>query len=122
MRYSLVVNGHEIGNYIAGNGVHISKDERVSKSVVTMAGIKFSHSIEKINMDVTLMNMPDSYFTTISTWLKLASPATVSYTDFEQGQTLNNRLFYVHNLTHEANEVIGDVTYLTGISFSMEER
>lgn len=122
MRYSLVINGHEIGNFIAGDGVSVSYDERNSKEVITMDGTKFKKSKTKRNFDITLLDMPDSYFYNICSWIKLADPATVSYTDFDQGTTLTNRLFYVKLPSHQASEVIDSITYLTGISFSMEER
>ena len=120
MRISLVTNNHEICDYVAADGVSVSTETRNEKTVTTLDGTLYKSSVEKLKLSITCLDMSDSQWHTLSSWLK-PSPITIAYTNLETGQTVSG-LFYVTDRQYQAKKTVGTITYLTGISFTLTEK
>lgn len=120
MRYSLIINGYEFGGYIPEDGIKVSKTPRNEKTVITLDGVKHTKSREKTQLSVELLDMPDSTFTFLKTYLS-KNPADVSLTDFYEGQIITSQ-FYVSNVTYGVKKAYGTISRLSSPSFDLEER
>lgn len=129
MRPKLVINGVDFKDWIKEDGIKYSKVERVKRSVVTLAGTDYRKTIEKDKLDITLLDMPDSCIVNgeeiglqaVEAALAIAYPAIVTYKT-KTGVERTGIAFYQSSINPTAHKVIGDTTYFTGISFSLEER
>lgn len=121
MRVQLIVNGFDLTPYIPEEGIIQSPIERVRKSVVVMDGTEYRTMIEKTKLDVNLLDMPDNEFTPIVAAVGSRYPAIVTYTN-KNGRTYSSVSFYQTTPTAKAKKVIGDTTYWSGISFTLEEK
>ena len=121
MRVQLIVNGFDMGPYIQSDGLTESPIERIKKSVVVMDGTEYRTTIEKIKIDVKLLDMPDNELRPIENAIALHYPAIVTYTS-KKGRTYSSVPFYPTTPTANAKKVLGDTTYWSGISFTLEEK
>lgn len=120
MRISLITNGHQICDYIAADGVDISTVTRVEKSITTLDGTLYTKGVEKTQINITCLDMSDSQWQTLCSWLK-PSPITLNYTNLDNGTTITGQ-FYVKDKKRKAKKTIGSLTYMTGLSFTLEEK
>lgn len=121
MKASLVINGFSIGPYIKQDGMKISKSVRNAKTVTTWDGTLYEFSVEKNKIDVSLMSMPDSEWQTICGYLRLRTPALVSYSDLETGITYQS-YFYVKDIAETAHKAYGSTTEIGEPTFYLEEK
>jgi hypothetical protein len=129
MRPTLVINGVDFKDWIEEDGIKYSTVDRVKRSVVTLGGTDYRKTIEKDKLDITLLDMPDSLIVdgneiglqAVEAALNLARPAIVNYTT-KKGVSRTGIAFYQSSISPTAHKVIGDTTYFTGISFTLEER
>lgn len=121
MRTQLIVNGFDMGPYIKSEGLTISPIERIRKSVVVLDGTDHRTIIEKVKIDIELLDMPDNELTLVVNAIALHSPAIVTYTD-KNGRTYSSVPFYATTPTVKAKRVLGNSTYWSGISFALEEK
>lgn len=121
MRASLIINAKQIGPYIAEDGLSITRTKRAEKSLTTKDGTLWKKDKEKLSVSVTLLDMSDEQYREISAFFS-PNPATVSITDFVTGETFTNRTFYINEMPVQAKKSIGMLTYLTGLSLSLEEK
>lgn len=120
MRISLLTNGHQICDYIAQDGVDISTITRNEKSITTLDGTLYMRNVEKIQLNITCLDMSDSQWKTLCSYLT-PSPITLSYTNLDNGTTITGQ-FYVKDKKRKAKKTIGSLTYMTGLSFTLEEK
>ena len=120
MRISLLTNGHQICDYIAADGVDVSTVVRVEKSITTLDGTLYSKGVDKWQLNITCLDMSDSQWQTLCSWLK-PSPIQIMYTNLDTGATVTG-YFYVKDKKRKAKKTIGQMTYLTGLSFTLEEK
>lgn len=119
--YSLIINGQEMIPYIQDNGISVSRADRSSSTVTTLDGTDWKSSIEKHKFSVKIKNMSaEQYKTLISKYL-LTNPGSVSYKNVDRDNTVSGT-FYFFNIKYNIKRVVGNTTYLTNISFDMEER
>lgn len=122
MRVSLIINGHETGDYITEGGISFGKEERVTKELVTQNGTKYQKKITKRTMSISLLDdMYDSAFQTLCSWFA-TNPATVSYSNLETGTTLTGT-FYISEPSYTAKKAVANsITLITGGSFDLTEQ
>lgn len=120
MRISLVTNGHQICDYIASDGVDISTISRCEKSIITLDGTLYTQSVDKTQFNITCLDMSDSQWQTLCSWLT-PSPISMTYTNLDTGTSVSG-YFYVKDKKKKAKKTIGTMTYLTGLSFTLEEK
>ena len=120
MRAVLEINGFDIIPYVAEDGIEYSTVKRASRSVVTLDGRDHRTAIKKNSLNVTLLSMSDDQFAFIVDAIDRAEPAIVNYTD-KRGGLHTGIEFYVEPPTATAKQTISSITYLSGISLSMEE-
>lgn len=119
---SLTINNVSFNDWIKENGIRYSVAERVVKTIVTMDGTKHERKILKDILEVDLFDMPDSELYLVESALSSASPALVSYTT-KSGLSRSSVPFYVtSSISPTAKTVIGNSTYFTGLSFTIEEK
>ncbi len=124
MKASLNLNGIEIGEYAAQSGFKVSEVSRRKRSVVTLDGTDFVSEIIKHKIEVTLLDMSDYQLKTVLQAIK-SRPVSGTYSDFDTGTTFTG-YFNISNVSYSARKAIGTgvtaMTYMTGISFTAEER
>lgn len=120
MRISLLTNGHQICDYIAEDGVDVSTVTRVEKSITTLDGTLHTKGVDKFQINLTCLDMSDSQWQTLCSYLS-PSPIQISYTNLDTGESLTST-FYVKDKIRKAKKTIGQLTYLTGLSFTLEEK
>lgn len=120
MRISLLTNGHQICDYIAADGVDISTIRRVEKSITTLDGTLYTKGVDKFQINLTCLDMSDSQWATLCSYLR-PSPIEVVYTNLDTGESLVST-FYVKDKKRKAKKTIGSLTYMTGLSFTLEEK
>lgn len=119
---SLTINNVSFNDWIIENGIRYSVAERVVKTVVTMDGTKHERKVLKDILEVELFDMPDSELYLVESALSSANPALVSYTT-KAGVSRSSVPFYVTSrISPTAKKVIGNSTYFTGLSFTIEEK
>ena len=121
MRVQLKINNVDFTQWLAEGGLNFSPIERVKRSVITMDGTDHRASISKQKLDLQFMDMPDSELTLLERALELANPALVDYTD-KRGIEHTGVPFYFSGVTAGAKKVIGNTTYWTELSLSLEEK
>lgn len=121
MRVVLTINEVDFTPWIAENGLKYSPVERTKRSVITLDGTEHRKTIEKRQIDVTLLDMPDEELIQVEAALSYANPALVDYTD-KNGVLYTGVQFYTTNPLAETKKVIGNTTYWENISFSMEQK
>lgn len=121
MMVQLRVNGVDFTQWIAENGLTFSPVERIKRSVITMDGTDHRASINKQQLDIQFMDMPDSELGLVENALSLANPALVDYTD-KSGIEHTGVPFYFTGVSAGAKRVIGKTTYWTDLSLSLEEK
>lgn len=121
MRVNLTINGTSFCEYIKEEGLSIKTEDRVEKSYTTLNGTLYEKIVSKLNMDVKILDLYDHDFRELAAALRAATPAIVSYSDLETGEVKSGE-FYVHDLTYDLKKSIGQLTYVTGISFVLVEK
>lgn len=130
MTCSLIINGKDFTKYLKEDGISFGKTMRVTKTLTVMDGTLYKKEIEKRVIEVSLfddlydsitINGETDGFTALCSYLK-TNPATVSYTDFENGTTITNKLFYINDLKYSITKTMGGVTVINGATFSLEEK
>lgn len=121
MNVSVIINSHEIREYIAEGGLSIGTENRIERSVVTMDGTKYKLTVPKRKIDVTIIdNLLASNLTTLKGYLA-TNPAIVSYSNYETGAT-GSGTFYVNDFKYNIKKGYGSDALITGASFSLEEQ
>jgi len=121
MDISLTINSNEIREYIKEDGISVSTEDRVTKTVTTLDGTEYSHSIKKYRLDISLLdNLIASKFTIFKTYMA-TNPATVTFSNYETGLTLSGT-FYIKDLKYQLKKSYGGDAILSGVSFSLVER
>ena len=78
MRASLIVNGKEIGDYLAEEGIKFSPIYRNQKTVVMKDGTEFRYEQEKKKIDVTFLDtIYDNFFLEALVDIKSRNPAVI---------------------------------------------
>lgn len=121
MRIPLTINGVDFTQWIAEDGIAISPIERIRKSVVVLSGTEHRTTIEKDKIDVILLDLPDDEYKKAVNAIKASYPAVVTYGN-QAGQIRSSVLFYPTSPSAKAKKVVGNTTYWSGISFSLEEK
>lgn len=123
MKVSLKINGHELCDYIAEGGISFDREERVTKELTTMNGTKYQKKIRKRIISVNCLdNMLDSGFQTLCSWLSASDPATIAYSNLEDGTTVNGT-FYISPPKYSGKKTIaGNITLLSGVTFDLTEQ
>ena len=123
MRAQLVINGVDFADWLAEDGIQYSSVDRLRRSVVTLDGTEHRAMINKLKMDVTLMDLPGDELAKVEAAFSYPNPnpALVNYTD-KSGISHTGAPFYSSGVTAGARRVIGNTTYWSGITFSLEER
>lgn len=120
MRVMLTINGVDFTPWVEEDGITQDYVERQTRSVVTLDGTEHRKCIKKRSMNVTLLDLPD-YALSAAEQALTTTPGSVDYTD----KRLGNRygiLFHISGESAGAKKVIGDTTYWSGISFTLEEK
>lgn len=122
MRVSLIINGHEVGDYIAEGGISFDQEERYSKELTTMNGTKYQKKIYKRTISVTLLdNLYDGSFQTLCGWFS-TNPAAVTYSNLETGLAVTGT-FYISEPKYNAKKALTDtITLVSGGSFDLTEQ
>ena len=118
MEAKLSTGNSDFSLYIKENGISYREIVRQSRSVVALDGTEYRSRIVKQGLTVQLVEMRDS---TLARLLEdVASPAQWTYSDkFGNEKT---GMFYLVGPTATAKTVRGGNTYLSGVSFELEER
>lgn len=121
MDISLTINSNEIREYIAEDGISVSTEERVAKTVTTLDGTEYTHYVTKYKLDISLLdNLIGSKFTILKSYLA-TNPAAVTFSNFETGLTFSGT-FYIKDLKYQLKKSYGGDAILSGVSFSLIER
>lgn len=121
MEISLKLNSHEIREFIKEDGVHVSTDKRVSKTVTALDGTDFRRYKAKYRIEVEVLDDLISDNLSILKSYMTPNPAAVSFSNYETGETFSGT-FYVSDLTHNIKKSYGGRALLKGISFLLEEK
>lgn len=118
MRAKLIINGEDFTPWVREGGLIQREITRQTRSVVTLGGIEYRSEIPKRSIEVSLTKMRDG------TWNRLLNalakrPADVTYVDDKLGET--TRRFYVSSPSATTDKVLGNVTCVSGGSFTLEE-
>ena len=119
MRAILEIDQKDFGPYIKSGGIAVTPVVRSAKTVTTLNGTLHKFFVKKWSMKVTLLDMSDSDFQELSAKLQ-NSPCYVKYADFEKGLQITGK-FHISDLGYTISKTIGNITYLTEISFKLEE-
>ena len=122
MQYSLIINGQQFREYIKESGISEKTIQRNEKEVITWDGTSHYISIEKKSYDISLMKMSDIEWKILYGYLKLRIPALVTYSNVDTGTTVTNAEFYVKDISKDLDKTLGVETYISGISFTLEEK
>lgn len=121
MRIPLTINGVDFTSWIAEDGLSFSTIERIRKSITVLSGTEYRATIEKTKIDVNLLDLPDKEFAKAINALKINYPAIVTYGD-KDNRIRSSIRFYASSPTAKAKKVVGNTTYWSGISFTLEEK
>ena len=104
--------------YVKENGISHREIVRQSRSIVALDGTEYRSRIVKQGLSVQLVEMRD---TTLAKLLEgVTSPAEWTYSD--KFGSVKTGTFYITGPTATAKTVRGGNTYLSGVSFELEER
>lgn len=118
MQAKLSTGDRDLAPYIAEGGISYREVVRQSRSIVTLDGTEHRARIVKQGLSITLVEMREA---TLQRLLEgVASPANWTYSD--QYGTIHTRSFYMTGPSCSARTVRGGNTYLSGVSFELEER
>lgn len=116
----LVINDVDFVVWLPENGLNYTTVERVMRSVVFTNGKQLRKAVNKQKIDVALFDMDDSELFKVENAL-MHQPCVVSYTD-KKGIIHTGEYFYATPVSARVSKVVGNTTYWTGISFSLEEQ
>ena len=119
MKAKLIIGDLDISGAIAEGGLVQGEVERRARSIEALDGALYKASIVKRTLTVTLVTIRDDSWTKILKALK-DRPVSISYVDDEKGD--RTALFWVSNPSAAAKKVYGGHTWVTGATFSLEEK
>lgn len=118
MEAKLLTGTKDFSLYIKQGGISYREIVRQSRSIVALDGTEYRSRIVKQGLRVQLVEMRDS---TLGKLLDgVTSPAEWMYTD--KYGNIKTGVFYLVGPNATAKTVRGGNTYLSGISFELEER
>lgn len=120
MRASLIINGFDVGPYIAEDGLEFDTISRNQKSVTVKSGDLYQSEREKTKITVKLLDMSDEQYAELIQYRTYLS--NVSFVDFVTGQSMSNVLFYFYKPKITARKCIGTLTYLTDLTLELEQK
>lgn len=118
MNAELKLNGYDVTPWLKEGGLKQTEIVRLSRSVVTLNGIKYQGEVIKRGIAAAFVEMRDANWTKILQAIE-TRPVRVEYIDDRTGRKIAD--FWVSGPAAAAKVVRGGITYFNGGALTLEE-